>query len=130
MATKYADDLAEIIQAIEDDGAPFYVVAGETPREYDDVNDRVTGGEPILLRSNAVQDEGDPDVIDKLDLAGVDNETLWVAPEFRNAAGVVVPFDPPPNVEFLWAGKRFTTRKLSDVAPDGTPLVYNFVGSR
>ena len=131
MATKYAVDIAEVLEDIREAGGPI-LFPGGTPRVYLEDEDRYVPGAPIVVRGYALGDMGQPDRLAALGLVGVDTETFWLAGVFvNNATDEVVLFDPGAgNVRCTWAGKELTIRDVDGFAPDGTPMLFNVVASR
>lgn len=129
MTTKYASDIAEVLADLQEDGAPI-TFPGGTPRVYDDATDTWIPGVPTTLTGYAIGDESDPDRLSSLGLVGTDNETVWVGGVFTDPTGAVVAFEPLPGVPFSWGGKTYTVRHQTRVAPDGTAILYNLLGTR
>lgn len=105
---------------------------GAAPGVYDPITNTWSGSVTGDVYGQAVQIEGDPDTLKALELIGVDNVSLLVGNEFRDAptGGSVIDFTPRAPMTFEWpvGGTAYTIRKADDVAPDGTSIVYELVG--
>lgn len=73
------------------------------------------------VTGQAVEIEGDPEVLQALGLLTVRSVTLLVA---ASGLGLTV----LPGQKFTWAGTTLTVKASEPVAPNGTPIVWTVVG--
>lgn len=118
--TKYAAEIADAYADLGEAGNTV-TVSGEG-RVYDEATGTWSGAD-VEETSVAIQKRGDPDRFNALNLVMKDAVTLLIA-----ASPLTNPVK--AGARITWMNAWYTVQDVQEVAPDGTPIVYDVIASR